>query len=557
MEKIKILVLDAFTNGHEAALAFIESEGWLACDCSIVFCGTHAQIFEQLVKGPAYAVVPIHNSIAGEVTEVTQVLKTVRESGYDIEEVGRFDIPIVHYLLAKEHITNPKELGFVLSHEKAIQQCGKFLDSIDIPVEGRHTSTSTGNAAKQIARLESGSNVGAIAPKAAAQEYGLKILAEGIQDTKDNKTTFILLRNKALIKKVTVGIIGVNGLFGQTLERFFKEVGCDVVGSDLDTTMNNYHVVKKADVVIFSVPIDVTTNVIHDVRAHIREDQLLMDVTSVKEPAIKAMLQSQAQVVGLHPMFRPGVPFDGQTVVVCLARLNDPKWKNWVVNVLSATGAKIKWSTAKEHDEYMTTVQAVPHLANLTSALLMLESGISPKESLDFTSPFYRVMFSLMGRLVSQNPTLYASIAMENPGTVAALERRIEIEQKLLQIIRHKDQEAFEELFKKARDHFGGDVTKEANQLFIRLLAVLNTLYGENSVLLEFPKKDSQPGLLERVLGVFSRRNINLTGINSVTLDDQTLQFTISFDQSRTSDEVRRALEEIQDWKDIKVEVLK
>jgi prephenate dehydrogenase len=75
-----------------------------------------------------------------------------------------------------------------------------------------------------------------------------------------------------------------------------------------------------------------------------------MDVTSVKQPAVEAMLESKAQVVGLHPMFRPEVSFDGQTVVVCPARFTDPGWKTWVVNMLTATRAEIKWSTPAEHD---------------------------------------------------------------------------------------------------------------------------------------------------------------------------------------------------------------
>jgi prephenate dehydratase len=82
----------------------------------------------------------------------------------------------------------------------------------------------------------------------------------------------------------------------------------------------------------------------------------------------------------------------------------------------------------------------------------------------------------------------------------------------------------------------------------MRILGVLSTLYGKNSVTLEFSQAQSQPGLLERILRVFSQRQINLTGINSVALDGNRLQFTISFEQSRASDDVRRALEEIENW---------
>ena len=386
----------------------------------------------------------------------------------------------------------------------------------------------------------------------------LRILAEGIQDVPDNKTTFVLLQNESIVRRVTVGIIGINGLFGQMLKEFFEQIGCSVIGSDekKSTDLSNDQVVERSEVVVFSVPIKDTPGVIRSVLPWVREDQLLMDVTSVKQPAIQAMLESKAQVVGLHPMFRPEVSFDGQTVVACPARLTTLAWKTWVVNMLAATGAKIKWSTASEHDSYMTTVQVVPHLGNLVSALLITEAGISVSKSMDFTSPFYRVALSAMGRLVSQSPDLYTSIVMENPETVDMLARRIAIEQRLLRMILDRDQAAFEELFTKARDHFGTEVTKEANELFMRILSVLGTLYGKNSVTLEFTKTQSRPGLLERISRVFSQRQINLTGINSVALDGHRLQFTLSFEQSRASDEIRRALEEIENWQEPIVKVL-
>ncbi len=478
--------------------------------------------------------------------------------GYDFVEVDKFDIQINHCLLTPQHVARIEDLDRVMSHETAIAQCGKFLDSVGITPDKRNRRDSTGNAAKAVSKLGPNVKIGAIAPKAAAKEYGLRVLAEGIQDVPDNKTTFVLLENKAKVESVTVGIVGITGEFGQLLKNFFEQLGCTVIGSGKkrSTGLTNVEVVERTDVVIFSVPIADTVEAIREVIPYTREDQLLMDVTSVKVLPVEAMLESRAQVVGLHPMFRPERSFDGQTVVVCPARLIDPRWKTWVVNVLAATKSIIKWSTPAEHDSYMTTVQVIPHLGNLTSALLIAEAGISVTESLTFTSPFYRVMFSLMGRLVSQSPHLYTSIVMENPETVNMLERRIGIEQRLLQMIRERDSASFEQLFATAKEHFGPEVTREANELFMRILSILNTLYGKNSVTLEFTKTHSQPGLLEKVSGVFSRRHINLTGFNSVNLDGRRIQFTISFEQSRTSDEVRRALEEIEGWAEPRVRVL-
>ena len=545
----KILVLDAFTHGHAAALEFIQRQGWSVAECDLIFCGTHDAVFKQLMAGPAYAVVPVWNSTVKEIAEVTTTIAQANEWGYDFVEQDRIDLPVVHCLLASQRVSDAWDLDMVISHKKALEQCSRYLWSIGIPPEKRSLRDSTGSAAKMVARI-GGTKIGAIASHAAAEEYGLKIIAEGIQDDPDNKTTFVLLENKAIVDRITVGIIGIEGNFGRFLEEFFTKLGCLVIGSDIKRPkgLSNAAVVKASSAVIFAVPIEHTAEVIRSVLPDTREDQLLIDITSIKRPAIEAMLESNAQVLGLHPMFRPEVPFDGQTVVACPARLTVLRWRQWAVNMLAATGATIKWSTAAKHDNFMGVVQVIPHLGNLVSALLIMQADASVRESLEYTSPFYRVMFSLMGRLVSQNPDLYTSIIMENPNTMQMLVSRIAIEQELLQMIHNKDREAFKELFVKANKHFGTEVTTEANELFMRLLSVLSTLYGKNSVTLEFAQAQSRPGLLERILQVFSRRQINLTGINSVMLDGGRLQFTISFEQSRASDEVRRALEEIENW---------
>lgn len=556
--KTKILVLDPFTNGHEAALRFIRKMGWRRRDCEIVFCGSHLALLKRLTEGPAHAVIPTKNSIAGNVKEVLEELRRLCDMGYRIDVVDELDLEPDHCLVAPRHVARPKQLERVFSHEKALTQCGKHLDGIGIALNKRMSADSTGGAAKHVSRLALGDMSGAVASKAAARAYGLKILAQGIQDQKKNVTTFLLVQNEAAVKPVTVGIIGRDGRFGRAFGDFFRGLGCEVIGSDVRDPcgMTNVDVVKRADVVLFSIPVRKTKSVIRSVLPYSRPGQLFMDVTSVKESAIAAMLEGEAQVVGLHPMFAPEVPFDGQTIVACPARLDIPQWKTWVVNMLAATGAKVKWSCGRTHDIQMSTVQGSPHFANFASAVLLQEMGVSPRESLEYSSPFYRVTFSLMGRLLSQDPNLYAGILMDNPRTVSMLEHRIKIERRLLDIIRRKDVKEFTRMFQDAKRHFGEDIGREANELFVRLIAVTKTLYGKNVAVLEFSKADNRPGLLERVTRAFRRCSVNLTGINSVELDAARIQFTVSFDQPRSSDAVRKVLEEVEGWRDPKVRVV-
>lgn len=551
-----LYVVDDQTNGHEAASRFMVKMGWSRRDCEIIFAGSHSRLLEMHSQTPSLAVVPIHNTLKGEVKEVTEKLKTLRKQGFNLEEISRIRLKIRHFLMAPQHITHANRLTAVLSHSQALGQCSHFLDSIQISSKNRLTRPSTGFAAREISKGSERSYQGAIAPKSAAKAYGLRILAEDIQNSSANVTTFLLLANDAHVDPKTVGIIGVNGKFGRALKTFFEDIGCKVIGSDKGTELSNKQVVQQADVVIFAVPIRDTPRVVRSVNKYTRPNQLLMDITSVKTPAMKAMLESNAQVVGLHPMFAPEVPFKGQTIVVCKTRRLSKSWQTWLQSVLIHTKSRIKWSTAKTHDKYMESVQASPQSANIVNALLIMAQGIDPKESLEYTSPFYKVMFSLMGRVLSQSPDLYAAIFMENPGVPRMLRKRISIEQQLLRLVLSKDYTRFRTLLKKVCEYFGEESVTRGNNLFRDMLPVMSTFRGEQSVVIECSSRYDQPGLLDKLLRVFRRHQVNLNGIRGSLTQQKTVQFVCGFDRSRNSERVRRALDELERTQNPRVKVL-
>lgn len=83
--KTKLLALDEFTNGHEAANVFIKNNSDLLSDCEIVFCGSHEEIFNKLVEGSDYAVVPVKNSLTDEITSVTKTLNNLLDQGHELK----------------------------------------------------------------------------------------------------------------------------------------------------------------------------------------------------------------------------------------------------------------------------------------------------------------------------------------------------------------------------------------------------------------------------------------------------------------------------------------
>lgn len=560
VEKLrKIFVLGKFTNGHDAAIEFIKRNGWMIDECEIIFCGSHEQVLKCLVGNRSYAVLPIKNPTGGEVKDVVSRLRTFHEKGYRLDEIDRFDHQVKHCLVVRMSVADIGVIRTVKSHEQALKQCHRFLSAIEIQENKRISDGihSTADAARMVAESED-STVAAIASEHAATGFGLKILKKDI-GPEGNKTTFILVENKAEVGCTKVGIIGIKGKSGAMLAEFYRSIGCVVFGSDLRDPdgMTNEEVVSQADVVVISVlPINSVPEVVQKLLPYIRSDQLLVDISSDKSVAINAMLEGKADVVGLHFMFRPGVPMMGQTIVYCPVRFGDSKWRLWVLNTLTLTGAKIVESTFEEHDLHMRPIQKGPHIQTLVSVLQLLHSELLPERVVDFTSPFYRLVYALMGRFLYGGGDVYASIIASGKETAAMLRERINIEEMLIGLIENEDVTGIAEIIHEAKAQFGDKSITDANELFERLLEVFGVLYGKSSLTLEFDKVDDEPGLLVRVLSVFSRHEVNLTSVHSFPANGKSIRFVIATPHERYSLPIQTVLEEIDSWPEHKLRVV-
>ncbi|MGL4411794.1 MAG: prephenate dehydratase [Bacteroidales bacterium] len=169
---------------HEvAAREYFKSES-----VEVVPCDTFQDLFESIARGRAdFAVAAIENTIAGTLLPNYELLN---RSGLTI--IGEHKLRIEHCLVALpgQSIEDIHEVG---SHPIALMQCRDFLSqypSIRV-VEKLDTAMS----AREIA--ESGlTGVAAICAKAAAEVYGMEVLAAGIESNKRNYTRFMMLTDR-------------------------------------------------------------------------------------------------------------------------------------------------------------------------------------------------------------------------------------------------------------------------------------------------------------------------------------------------------------------------
>lgn len=251
------------------------------------------------------------------------------------------------------------------------------------------------------------------------------------------------------------GIIGGTGKMGKLFIPVFERAGYEVLISGRSTSLTSADLAKQCDLVIVSVPIRDTVRVIAETAPLLKPGQLLCDFTSLKVRPVEAMLKSKADVVGLHPMFGPTVSsLKSQTIIVCPARVEDAALDR-LVAVFRAEGARCTITTPEEHDKMMAVVQGLTHYVTLCMADSIRRLGMDIEATKEFTSPVYQIELSLVGRLLSQDPDLYADILQQNPYIPEVLEACRSSAGDLAAIVGSHDPELFRAFFLKNSRHLG------------------------------------------------------------------------------------------------------
>ncbi|MGI9015232.1 MAG: bifunctional chorismate mutase/prephenate dehydrogenase [Phycisphaerales bacterium] len=266
------------------------------------------------------------------------------------------------------------------------------------------------------------------------------------------------------IEPKTIAIIGGRGGMGSCMASMFADLGHAVMIADLETELRPRDAARDADVVVISVPIDVTVDVIRELGPLVREDGLLMDVTSTKSAPVEAMLQhSRASVVGTHPLFGPSVhSMQGQRLVLVPGR--GEAWHAWAKQMFEARGLNVFQTTAEDHDRAMGIVQVLTHFSTEVVGKTMAALDVNIDETLQFTSPVYLMELLMTARHFAQSPELYASIQMNNPERERVLDAFVTAAGNHAAAVRDGDREMFRAAFDDVRAMFGDFTTRALEQ---------------------------------------------------------------------------------------------
>jgi len=158
-----------------------------------------------------------------------------------------------------------------------------------------------------------------------------------------------------------VAIVGM-GRFGKTLKRLLEN-DFEILIIDRDNPEN----IQKADIVFYCVPISSFESVIKSHKKYFKENQLLIDVLSVKihpKKIFENHLQGlKTQALLTHPMFGPDSSkngFRGLPIIMDKFKTNDKNFSFWK-DFFMRKGLKVIEMTTQQHDKLAANSQGLTH----------------------------------------------------------------------------------------------------------------------------------------------------------------------------------------------------
>ena len=177
-------------QGVKGSFHHIVSQQYFNKPVDAIECSTFDQVVDSLItKKCDAAIMALENSIAGSI-----IPNYAHINDQDLHITGEYFLEIQHNLMAFKEQTI-QDIKEVFSHPMALLQCKEFFKQH--PHIKLIEDTDTAEVAKRIAKNNL-KGISAIAPKIAADIFGLAVLADDIQTIKDNATRFVIVQTNEL-----------------------------------------------------------------------------------------------------------------------------------------------------------------------------------------------------------------------------------------------------------------------------------------------------------------------------------------------------------------------
>jgi len=168
-------------QGERGAYSDAASISFFGDDIEVIPCSTFSDALKNTENDTSdYSVLPVENSLEGSVGESNDLLLSTK-----LNVVGEIYHRIHHCLIGTGSLA---DIDTVYSHPQALGQCRQFIQKNSLKTI---PSYDTAGSVKIIKNLNK-NNVACIASKNAAKIFDVPVIQEGIEDTANNYTRFLV-----------------------------------------------------------------------------------------------------------------------------------------------------------------------------------------------------------------------------------------------------------------------------------------------------------------------------------------------------------------------------
>jgi prephenate dehydrogenase len=297
-------------------------------------------------------------------------------------------------------------------------------------------------------------------------------------------------------KKIT--IIGGSGSLGVWFAQWFIEHGFNVIlhGRNKERLISAGNVtgamitqdlesaVKDADIIMVSIPIKNTPEMLEKVSNYAKRDSLIFDVASIKGSVIPSTLEKIASnkkimCASIHPMFGPGSEgLKDKTIIFAELPNGIDRESLKILKDIFTMDKKdlpvIKICKVDEHDKMMGLTLGLPHALNIIFLDILSKSGIPLEKISEFSGTTFRIQKILSESVIHQNPEIYSQIQMENHEFGSIFKLIIDSIGEYSNILNSNNFESFERLYRNLNEYSAPDIDyKDSYKKFYKFIKAL------------------------------------------------------------------------------------
>ena len=227
-----------------------------------------------------------------------------------------------------------------------------------------------------------------------------------------------------------VAVIGT-GKMGRWFTRLFKSEGFSVVVSSrtkhkakalgdefgVEVARNNVDALAGANWILLCVSLDSLEPVLREIGTHVRPDQVVMDIGSIKEIPVNLLHQhvEHGITLGTHPVFGPGAKsLQGQNFVLSPVSDKEKGFAGEFRGWLEKRGAVVSVLSPRKHDELMSLVLGFPHFVGLVAGDTLADNA-NFVDAKAVGGATYKLLLTLVEAVSSEEPVFYSNLHMSLP----------------------------------------------------------------------------------------------------------------------------------------------